>query len=132
MKIEELIEDELSHLENEYILKNNKRKKIRLITLISTTLLYTVIVFFVLSKDSYTPKIDIHNKIIMAINNEATLDVIKNIYQNREVLGKLTTFFKSKNNYYNYNVSLSHILDDVKMEYYLTKNYTPVATLKTT
>lgn len=74
------------------------------------------------SKD-YVSSAEIKNKILLAVNNGADLDVIRNIYSNREVLDTgIFGFFESHKSEYLYSLPLSSILDDVKSDLYMAKD----------
>lgn len=102
-------------------LKRNKRKKMLLIILMVS--IYSIAISLLLTKESYISKTSIKQKIITAINNNANLIIIKNIYGNRELVKSnfFTKLYKSysKENYYPYNTPLSQILYDIQSDYYL-------------
>jgi len=81
-------------------------------------ILYITIIYTLLTSERYVSKINIQNKLITAISNEASLEVIKNIYANREI--QFTTkIFSSTDDYYKSDTALSKILSDITTRYYL-------------
>jgi hypothetical protein len=110
---------EMYEEENMIVKIVHTKRRDRLATLLIFTLLYTLIVLYIISKDKFTSKEDIQNQLVVAINNQATIDVIKNIYQNRTSIEHIYILLQDKNNYYNYNDSLSQILNDIKTKFYL-------------
>ena len=102
--------------ENKY-----KRSKFRKILLSVLVLMYLVVLPYMILHDDYISKNDIQNQIVKAINNNADIDVVKNIYKNRKNIyfGSLKRIFGNKEYYYHYDTLLSTILDDIKTEFYL-------------
>jgi len=109
-------EDRLLYLEYKEERQRSRKKRLILIIIIST--IYALIIAFIMSEKNYVNKEYIQTALITAINKDATIDVIKNIYNNREITNAIKLLFKGKSKYYKYNTSLSQILYDIKSKYY--------------
>lgn len=74
-----------------------------------------------ISKDYFSK--NIKTNISLAVNNDASLDVIKNIYNSREVKSPnpiKDIFNKVEEEYYIEGTPLSKILEDLKTDYFLS------------
>jgi len=92
-------------------------KAFTIIALVAIVLtLSLVITKLIIGQKEYVLKNDIQNKLIIAINNNASLDVIKTIYNNRVIESVGLT---GRDDYYKYNQSLLLILKDIQTNFYL-------------
>lgn len=71
---------------------------------------------------SYVKKSDIKNQIINAIENDGNLSVIKNIFENRnKARRKLPQIFDDMKDYYDGEIPLSKVLEDIRSDIYTTE-----------
>lgn len=113
-----LTDEEIDKIRYENYKKGRKEWKITISLFIP---IYIISLSYLILNDDYIDKKQIHHKLITSINNGATLQVIKNIYENREIvfIGSIKRLITSKSNYYRYETSLSQILFDIETNHYL-------------
>ncbi len=74
------------------------------------------------SENQYVSKDVLSGRILTAVDNGADLRAVRNIYQNRKLKGKsIKQIFSSMEGYYNQNVPLSQVLEDLRTSMYENK-----------
>lgn len=112
----------------EELKKKERKKRFIALFLISLYIGFMFLVISGLSQTKYINKISIHSDLSKAINNDAKLNIIKNIYFNREIvsINGIEQIFANLTRYYTSDIPLSQILYNIQSEYYIKKNNSDV------
>jgi hypothetical protein len=83
-------------------------------------IIYAGILITLLSAAKLVEKQNLKADISTSISNGADVAVVKQIYENRKALTRIFSLTKLQGEYYNYDVPLSKILQDIRVDYFLT------------